>query len=322
MPEGHSRIPAPVIAIGECLIDLISPNQKDLSVATELRIREGGAPANVAVGLARLGVPSALRAMVGDDPFGDRLRVRLAAEGVDISGMGVAHGIPTTVAFAWSDAAGNGQFRIHRHADALLSPENVTRDVIAGAAAIVVGSVAMSAEPSRSAILSAIRHASETGVPIVADLNIRPGLVASADDLRFNAAALLSSATVIKLSVDDANALWGASTFAAAAKELAHYAATTIVITDGGRGAALFTDGHLSQVDAFVVDAVEPTGAGDAFTAALVSRMLARGWSVADGDDLRFAMAAGALATTQPGAMDGLPTRDQVEAFLAARIVQ
>jgi fructokinase len=319
MLQGASGTPAPVIAIGECLIDLISPEQRDLTVSTELRIREGGAPANVAVGLARLGVPSAMRAIVGDDPFGDRLRARLASEGVDVSGVGVAHGMPTTVAFAWSDVAGNGQFRIHRHADALLSPENVTRDVIAGAAAIVVGSVAMSAEPSRSAILSAIRHASESGVPIVADLNIRPGLVASADDLRFNAAALLSSATVIKLSVDDANALWGATTFEAAAKELARYGATTSVITDGGRGAALCADGQLRRLDAFVVDAVEPTGAGDAFTAALVFRMIAREWTAAEEDDLRFAMAAGALATTQPGAMDGLPTRDQVEAFLAER---
>jgi sugar/nucleoside kinase (ribokinase family) len=67
------------------------------------------------------------------------------------------------------------------------------------------------------------------------------------------------------------------------------------------------------------VDAVEPTGAGDAFTAALVFRMIAREWTAAEEDDLRFAMAAGALATTQPGAMDGLPTRDQVEAFLAER---
>jgi ribokinase len=63
---------------------------------------------------------------------------------------------------------------------------------------------------------------------------------------------------------------------------------------------------------------VEPTGAGDAFTAALTSRLLDRGWTSPDDDDVRFAMAAGALATTKAGAWPGLPTRAEIEAFLAA----
>jgi fructokinase len=319
VPEPHfSR---PVIAIGECLIDLIAPKGHDLTFATELRIREGGAPANVAVGLARLGVPAALRAVVGDDPFGERLRERLARERVDVAGVRVAPGEPTTIALAWSDVHGDGHFRIHRHADALLSPYDVAAEAIARAEAIVVGSVAMSAESSRAAVLSAIRDATDARVPVVADLNIRPGLV-PVDELRFDAAALLSAATVIKLSLDDAHALWGSATFDEAARELARYGALTTVITDGGRGAALLVNGQLTAAEAFAVDAIEPTGAGDAFTAALISRMVARGWTAADEGDLRFAMAAGAFATTRPGAMDGLPTREQVEAFLTERVIQ
>ena len=72
----------PVIAIGEILIDLIAPAGESLLQATDLRIREGGAPANVAVALSRLGVPAQMRAVVGDDPFGERLVNRLRAEGV------------------------------------------------------------------------------------------------------------------------------------------------------------------------------------------------------------------------------------------------
>ena len=317
MPEPGSG--APVVAIGECLIDLIAPRGHDLTTAVDLQIREGGAPANVAVALARLGVPSAMRAVVGDDPFGDRLRTRLAREGVDVVGVRTAEGEPTTVAFAWSDAGGDGHFRIHRHADTLLAPDDVAAESLRGAAAIVVGSVAMAAEPSRSAVLSAIRCAGELGVPVVADVNIRPGLFTSEKELRLNATALLASATAIKLSLDDANALWGARTFADAAGRLGRYGATTIVITDGARGAALVVEGRVTVLPAFVVEAIEPTGAGDAFTAAIVSRLLARGWTSADADDLRFAMAAGAFATTRPGAMDGLPTRAQVEAFLRER---
>lgn len=306
----------PVIAIGECLVDLIAPGGVDLAVATDLRIREGGAPANVAVALARLGVPSQMRAVLGDDPFGERLRSRLDREGVDVSTIRVVDGVPTTVAFAWSDARGNGQFRLHRNADALLSPEDVTRASLSGASAIVVGSVAMCAEPSRSAILTALRYALDLGVPVVADLNIRPGLAVSLDELRISAAALISSATVVKLSVDDARELWGATSIPEASAALNRFDPAIAVITDGGFGAALRTAGEIVQLDVFPVEAIEPTGAGDAFTAAFVSRMLARGWASADVDDLRFAMAAGALATTEPGAMDGLPNREQVEAFL------
>jgi fructokinase len=310
----------PVISIGECLIDLIAPAGTDLTEATDLQIREGGAPANVAVALSRLGVASRLHAVVGDDSFGERLRARLDREGVDVSTVLIAPGEATTVAFAWSDANGDGHFRIHRNADRLLSPEDVTVGSLKGAEAIVVGSVAMCAEPSKSAVLTALRHATDLGIPVVADLNIRPGLGVPMDEVRMSASVLIASATVVKLSVDDARALWGATSIAEAASALDRFDPDIAVITDGGRGAALRTAGELISREAFAVEAVEPTGAGDAFSAAFISRMIAKGWVSADAEDLRFAMAAGALATTHPGAMDGLPVRSEVEAFLLDRV--
>jgi fructokinase len=310
----------PVISIGECLVDLIAPGGTDLTTATELQIRDGGAPANVAVALARFGVPSRLHAVVGDDPFGERLRTRLGREGVDVSMMRVAPGEATTVAFAWSDAKGDGHFRIHRNADALLSPEDVSATSLNDAEAIVVGSVAMCAEPSKSAVLTAIRHATDREIPVVVDLNIRPGLGVPMDEVRLSASVLLASATVVKLSVDDARALWGATSINDASAALDRFDPSVAVITDGGRGAALRIAAGLKCLDAFAVEAIEPTGAGDAFTAAFISRMIAKEWRSADTEDLRFAMAAGALATTHPGAMDGLPTRNEVEAFLRERL--
>lgn len=309
----------PIIAIGECLIDLIAPRGVDLATAPDLRILEGGAPANVAVAIARLGMAAQMRAVVGDDPFGQRLHMRLESEGVDVSRVRRAEGEPTTVAFAWSDERGKGHFRIHRHADALLSPDDVTKASLEGAEAIVVGSVAMCAEPSKSAVLTALRHAMDLKVPIVTDVNIRPGLGVSMDELRISAAALISSARLVKLSVDDARELWGATTIREASEALDRFAPELAVITDGGGGAALRTAEGLVERGVFEVDAIEPTGAGDAFTAAMISRLVEKGWSMVDADDLRFAMAAGALATTRPGAMDGLPSRAQIETFLAER---
>jgi fructokinase len=305
----------PVIAIGEILVDLIAPAGESLLEATELRIREGGAPANVAVALARLGVPSQMRAVVGDDPFGERLVNRLRDEGVDTSTIRIADHQPTTIALAWSDARGDGHFRLHRNADRLLSPDDVSAGSLEGAEAIVVGSVAMCAEPSKAAVLTALRHATDAGVPVVADLNIRPGQVPM-DELCMSVAAMISAATVVKLSVDDARHLWGATSISEASHALDRFAQDVAVITDGGRGAALRVGKDLHTMKAFPVDAIEPTGAGDAFTAAFIARMIPTSWKDADVTDLRYAMAAGALATTRPGAMDGLPTRAEIEAFL------
>jgi fructokinase len=306
----------PVIAIGEVLIDLIAPAGVELVDATDLQIREGGAPANVAVALARLSLPSQLRAVVGDDPFGERLTAKLAREGVDVSRIRVAPHEPTTIALAWSDGRGDGHFRLHRNADRLLSPEDVSRESLVGAEAIVVGSVAMCAEPSRSAVLTALRHATEASVPVVADLNIRPGQVPM-DELRMSATALIAAATVVKLSVDDARHLWGATSVVEAAAALDRFDPSIAVITDGARGAALRTSEGLIAMNAFRVEAIEPTGAGDAFTAAFTLRMIGRGWAGADESDLRYAMAAGALATIHPGAMEGLPTHDEIGSFLS-----
>ena len=304
----------PLVAIGECLVDLIAAAGTDLVTGDTLVIREGGAPANVAVGLARLNVPVQMRTVLGDDPFGVRLRHRLAEEGIDLSHVRTAEHTPTTIALAWSDEKGDGHFRIHRHADRLLSPDEMD---IEGAEAIVFGSVAMCARPSSDAVLTAIKNASDAGVPMVFDVNVRPGLMPM-DELRMLILAGLSAATVVKMSVDDARHLWGAITLEDAADALEKIDPPVAVITDGSRGALLRVDSTRIRQDVFHVNAVEPTGAGDAFTAGFISRMIDRSWQGADATDLRFAMACGALATTHPGAMDGLPTRAEVLEFLNA----
>lgn len=303
-----------VVAIGECLIDLIAPKGSDLYSGDTLAIREGGAPANVAVGLARLGVPVQIRTVLGDDPFGERLNGRLEAEGVDVSRVRIATGTPTTIALAWSDAGGDGHFRLHRHADRLLSPDDMSLD---GVEAVVFGSVAMCASPSVDAVLTAIRHAGEQDIPLVFDVNVRPGLIPM-DDLRMLVMAGLTASTVVKLSVDDARHLWGVDSLEGAADALERIDPPVAVITDGSRGAMLRVGATRIRQSVLPVDAIEPTGAGDAFTSAFVHRMIERHWQGADATDLRFAMASGALATTKPGAMDGLPSRVQIMEFLNA----
>jgi len=311
--------PHRVLCIGECLVDLIAEGGADLTGASALTIREGGAPTNVAVGLARLGIPTAMCAVVGDDPFGSRLLSLLQHERVDVSAVRQTRAMETTIAYAWRDERGDGHFRLVRMADQLLDIEDIDRARIDEASAIVVGSVALSAAPSRQAVIHAVELAAARGVPVVFDVNVRPTLWSGLEALRAACAPVLAQATVIKLSLDDAVALWGELSPEAIRASLDAFPARITVITDGGRPTWLRqeTDGEWRQYDVLAVDAVEPTGAGDAFTAALVSRLLVNRWGALTDADIRFAMAAGAITTTKPGAIAALPTTAEIKRFLA-----
>lgn len=310
----------PVVCIGECLVDLIAEDGLDLSRAERFAIREGGAPANVAVALARLGVPVQLCAVVGRDPFGHRLKALLEEEGVDTRALRLASEAATTLALAWTNERGDGEFQLLRLADRLLSSRDVEVARPWEAAALVCGSVILADTGSRRGAVAALDVANSNGVPVVFDVNLRPALWPSMAQVRVTIEGFLASARVIKVSMDDARGVWGAETPEEVFAQLARYAARLVVLTDGGRGVWYRNEREEPvALPVYPVEVVEPTGAGDAFTAALVSRLLARHWAPVEEADIRFAMAAGALATTKAGAWPGLPTADAVEAFLAER---
>jgi sugar/nucleoside kinase (ribokinase family) len=313
----------PVLCIGELLIDFIASDNATTLEAAELFVaRPGGAPANVAVALARLGVPSAFCGVVGDDPFGRRLRETLNSNGVGTSSLRQTNEDDTTIAFAWKNERGDGEFRILRLADRLINIDDIDGAALDLTAAIVVGSVSLAANPARVAVEHALQIATEKNIPICVDVNIRPSMWFSPEVARLVVSPVIESATLLKMSVDDARFLFDLEIdgnpdliFA----ELHQLARPFTVLTDGSRGAwfALST-GEYTYVPPFPVQAVEPTGAGDAFSAAIISRLIRNGWSRLDADDVRFASAAGALTTTRQGAIDSLPTKEEVQSFLSA----
>jgi fructokinase len=314
--------PFPVVCAGEILIDLIAPAGETLETATEFAIREGGAPMNAAVALARLGVPVRFCGVTGADGFGARLRALLEQEGVDTTALRAATSEPTSIAYAWRDACGDGQFQLVRMADRLLAGVDIDRADVTQASALLVGSVALAATPSNGTIVAAVARASAAGVPVVFDVNARPSLWPDADALRRSAEPVLLRTNVLKVSMDDARFLWEAPDPEAVLEICKPYPISLVVITDGARGVAVGdpATGDIRHYPVFPVEAVDPTGAGDAFTAALLSRLLASGWLEPDDDDVWFAMAAGALATTRVGALAALPTRDDITRFLAEQV--
>lgn len=308
-----------VLSLGEVLIDMIvSDGSPTLEDAGEFVARPGGAPANVAVALRRLGVPSAFCGAVGDDPFGARLRRVLLAEEVDTGSLKVVPGESTTLAFAWKDERGDGHFRLVRLADVLLSELDVEQAAIPDRAAIIIGSVALTASPSREAIYRAVELASDAGVPVCFDVNMRPSLWESAARAREICQPVLDRTTILKLSVDDAEVLFGLrdpdEIFAARVGS-----DVVRLLTDGSRGAWFRSEsGEVEHVPAYSIEPVEPTGAGDAFTAAVVNRYLST-QRAPTRDDIAFASAAGAITATRIGAIESLPTRAEIEQFLISR---
>lgn len=311
----------PVLCIGEILIDLITDPGQTPATAMTFAIREGGAPMNAAIAMARLGLPVRFCGAVGNDQFGERLRALLHHERVDAESLRVIEGESTSVAYAWRDEQGDGHFQLVRLADRLLQPSDVAAANVEGASSVLVGSVALAASPSREAIIQAVAIATNAHVPVIFDVNVRPTLWADRASLLAGCRPILESCRVLKLSLDDARHLWGVETAAEALDHSRGYSPWLTVITDGSRGVAVHSAGTEGPREFPVtpVEAIDPTGAGDAFTAALVMRLVRSGWAAPTDADIRFAMAAGALATTRQGALTALPTLAELDRFLGER---
>jgi fructokinase len=307
-----------ILAMGEVLVDfIVADGATALDSAETFAARSCGAPANASVAAARLGLASAFCGVVGDDPFGSRLQSELAAEGVDTSRLRQSGEASTTIAFAWKDPGGDGHFWLLRGADVLLSEADVASAGITSLGALVVGSVALSAQPSRSAIERAVGLAHQAGIPVVFDVNLRPSLWTDLTSARPACEEVARRSRLVKLSLDDASGLYGRDvTPDAAIETVLSLGPSAVVLTDGERGCWFNSSSSVAFIPAFRVQAVEPTGAGDAFTAAIIARSLASDWAPLSSDDVRYAAAAGALATTRPGAWDGLPNRAQLDEFL------
>jgi fructokinase len=324
---GEARWPA-VVSLGEVLIDFVAL-ETDVPVqeASTFHRAAGGAPANVAVALARLGTPSAFMGKVGGDAFGRSLRQMLAAEGVDVRGLIEDATARTALAFVGSNERGGRSFVFYHAgmADTLLHPEEVevNRDLIAHATVFHFGSVTLAAEPSRSATLAAARWARQDGRLVSFDPNVRLELWDSPRRAHDAILETLEVADTVKVSNDEIEFLTGSSDPAEACRRLREHGPALAVVTLGDSGCYYSAAGSSGYVPGVLVEAVDTLGAGDAFVGGMLAGLAARPDVVGSADGqafgsmLSFANAVGALATTRHGAIPALPTRAEVEQLLA-----
>jgi fructokinase len=316
---------ADVICLGEVLIDFVpTVTPTTLIEAPAFKKAPGGAPANVAVALARLGRSSAFMGMTGDDPFGHFLERTLAEAGVDTGPLRFTGEARTALAFVSLRADGERQFMFYRHpsADMLFRPEDVDEAAIRAARALHFGTISMITEPSRSATLHAIDRARAAGCLTSCDPNLRLALWPDAEAAKVGMLEAIAAAEVVKISDEEILFLTGSTDPSFARSELWQAHHRLMVVTLGPSGCVFITESATGMVGGFSVASVDATGAGDAFVAGLLDGLLADPGAVDDPDRLRaicrFACAVGALTTIERGAIPALPMRAAVERFLNA----
>ncbi|HEY0523073.1 MAG TPA: PfkB family carbohydrate kinase [Stellaceae bacterium] len=314
---------ADVVAFGELLIDFVpTVTGQDLASAEAFKKAAGGAPANVAAGLARLGVSSAFMGMVGEDGFGRFLADTLRRAGVDVSPLRFTARARTALAFVSLRADGEREFLFYRSpsADMLMAPEDVDEVAIRNARAFHFGSISLIAEPARAATLHAVNLARRHGKLVTYDPNLRVALWPDADAAREGMRLGLSEAEIVKIGDEELAFLTGDHNLSTAARSLWSPRLQLMAITRGSAGCVWLTRDGQGEVPGFGVAAIDATGAGDAFMAGLIAGLLADRAVPREPSRLdavcRFANAAGALTTTGRGAIPSLPTRDAVEALL------
>jgi len=308
-----------VLSFGELLIDFVALEMGvAVGEASGFVKAPGGAPANVAVSVARLGYPSAFMGQVGDDPFGRHLAGVLAAENIDITGLTYSREARTALAFVSNTADGDRSFMFYRHpsADMLMKPADVNTALIDACEVFHHGSITFIREPAASALRLALERASAAGKFISYDPNLRLPLWDNEKDARAGMLSGLDSANLLKISDEELEFLTGGDDVAPLWRERMEM----ICVTYGAKGAvAHLKDGTRIAQGGYAVTATDTTGAGDAFVAAMLIGILENraNWRAMLPAILDFANAVGALTCLGKGAIPSLPTMALARDFQA-----
>ena len=321
-----------VVCLGELLIDFVAcqPNRA-LSDVLTFRRAPGGAPANVACGVARLGRSAGFIGKTGSEPFGRFLRKTLQDAGVDTSRLAATDQARTTLAFVGVHDDGRKEIFFYRNpgADMLLVPEDIDEAYVAQASCFHFGSISLIDPGPKAATLKAAQIARKAGRLVSFDPNWRPALWDGQRHGHLEIRSALTLADVVKVSGEEWRMVTGTDDLAEGARGILRQGPQLVVVSLGEKGCYFHhSSGASGTVPGFRVPVVECTGAGDGFVASILVDLLdhiqAGGHlkdlgSVALQHLCRRANAVGALACTKPGAIPALPTRAEADSLMASR---
>ena len=307
---GHRR----VITAGETMALVVPSGPGRLRHATSLSLSIGGAESNVAVGLARLGIPATWISVLGEDELGELVLYRLRAEGVDTAAVRRRSDRPTGL-YLREEVA--GQLRVYYYragsAAATLAPGAFDPSILQGAAFLHLTGITGALSPECAEFLPwAATAARDAGVRVSYDVNYRSRLWAPSA-ARAATEALLPLLDVLFVGDEEATALWGWEEPDAALDHLSEVGPREVVLKLGAKGCVGVVDGERLTSAGFAARQLDPIGAGDAFAAGYLAAAL---WGWAPEKRLRTANAMGALCVQNLGDYEGLPSRRELTAFL------
>ena len=264
IPE-RTEMDGQTLVIGESLIDLV----KRPGGGTQEHV--GGSPANVAVGLARLGHDVAFATLLGDDERGARIASHLQGEGISLT-EGCVGRRPTSVATSTLDATGAAAYSFE------LAWELPQRASLEGLGHVHTGSIAATLEPGASAVLTTIQSARPSAT-ISYYPNARPSLMGDPHEVRAKIEALIGLSDVVKASDEDIAWLYDGAPLSDVLRLWGQLGPALTVVTRGDHGAVvgLSITGELTTIDAPIARVVDTVGAGDSFMAGPLSGLLEAG---------------------------------------------
>ncbi|MCC5616875.1 carbohydrate kinase [Nostoc sp. CHAB 5836] len=316
-----------VLCLGEilfdCLADQLGLKLEEVKSWTPY---PGGAPANVACALVKLGTKAGFIGAVGEDEAGNALVHLLQNVGVETTGVQRHPTAPTRQVYVTRDLAGDrtfagfGEYNTAEFADTHLQAKQLPNSLFQEADFLVLGTLELAYPESEEAINRALELAEHYDLKIVLDVNWRPVFWEEPNIAHQKIPELFKRVDFLKLSKEEAQWLFetadpGAITYRLASIE-------GVLVTDGENGCSYCLGENEGKLPAFSMPVVDTTGAGDSFLAGFIHQLGQHGiHSLRDAETAKrivtYASAVGALTTIKPGAIASQPTAAEVEAFLA-----
>jgi fructokinase len=319
----------PILCFGEALIDFHATSNDERGFARQFVPFAGGAPANVAVAVARLGGDARFAGMLGKDRFGDFLLDRLQHEGVGTDDVARTDAANTALAFVTHDASGERSFSFYRppSADLLFRAEHFGSKAFDDVAIFHVCSNSLTDPELAEATYAGMRRAHEAGALVSFDMNLRPALWPKGSEPHPALWQALALADVVKLSKEEF-AYIATDGEDAALDALWKGRATLLVVTDGSQPMRWFHPDMDGELPCYSVPMVDATAAGDAFVGGLLYQL-----ATLDGRGverlqplltslphlhavLRYAAACGAIAVGRQGSFTAMPTDAESRHFM------
>lgn len=305
-----------VVTAGETMV-LATPRQPGrLRHAGELELKIGGAESNLAIALSRLGIRSGWASALGDDEPGQLVLDRIRGEGVDTSRVRRIPDAPTGL-YLRERVGRESRVYYYREGSAAstMGADALDTGYFAGAEFVhLTGITPALSKSCRAFIKTLAEKLASAPARLSFDVNYRSKLW-SAGEAREFMEEVLPDVDLLFVSGEEARALWGRDD-EDLVRELRDSGAGEVVLKRGREGSLALVGGEVFEQPGFEVEEVDSIGAGDAFAAGYLAGLL---WEKAPGERLRIANAMGAYSVMTLGDYEGLPDRDELEAFLEGR---